>query len=110
MGDIISALGLDVNECEVVDRNAFMKTLSERFPVVHSAIDEIDDGLLHCEVAVLRRSAEKAMDEGHLWKAEQFFRFIEEILPGADEALENAVEISFIEDVAKHSAKPGRLV
>lgn len=74
--------------------------LGERFPEVIDSFSDIDDGLLYLEVAAFRRCAETAMDERRLQAVESYFRFVDEILPLADEYLENALEVSFIEDFA----------
>jgi hypothetical protein len=84
----------------MIDHSAFIKMLADRFPEVVEAINEYEDGLLHCEVAVFRRTAEEAMDTGRLWNVEQYFRFVEEVLPNADNAVANAIEVSFLEDFA----------
>lgn len=84
----------------MMGHSTFMTVLTERFPEVARAVDQYQAGNLHCEVAVLREAAEQAMDEGRLWDAERYFRFVHEVLPDADEALRNAIEVSFIEDFA----------
>ena len=89
----------------LINRPAFIKLLTERFPDVITQFDEYSVGLLHLEVATLRRAAEKAADDGHLWEFERFFRFVEELLPNADAALKNALEVSFVEDFALEYTK-----
>ena len=63
-------------------------------------IDDIDEGLLHLEVAAFRRCVEQAMDNGRLWDVERYCRFIADSLVNADGALDNAIAVSFIEDFA----------
>jgi len=82
------------------DRDAFIKLLGERFPEVVATFTDVDEGLLHLEVAAFRICVERAMDEGRLWDTERYLRFVDEILPLADEALDNAIGVSFIEDFA----------
>lgn len=84
----------------VIDRSRFLEMLSERFPEVVATFNEIDDGLIHLEVSAFLRCAETAMDKGRLWNVERYFRFVDEILPLADSDLQNAIEVSFIEDFA----------
>ncbi len=84
----------------MIDHSLLLKSLAERFPEVIEAIDEYESGLLHCEVAVLRRAMEKAMDEGRFWEVERYSGFVEQVLTDADPAVENAIEVSFIEDFA----------
>ena len=79
----------------MINHSAFIEMLADRFPEVVGAIDKCEDGLLHCEVAVFRRVTEEAMDAGRFWNVEQYFRFVEEVLPNADDAVANAIEVSF---------------
>ena len=83
-----------------LDRDAFLKLLAEQFPEVSATIDDIADGLLHLEVAAFRRCVETAADSGRLWDVERYLRFVDDILPQADDALDNALGVSFIEDFA----------
>ena len=83
-----------------LDRDAFLKLLADQFPEVAEIFTDIDDGLLHLEVAAFRRCAESAADSGRLWDFERYLRFVDEIIPQADDALDNALGISFIEDFA----------
>lgn len=84
----------------MINHSQFMKLLTDRFPEVVHMIDKYEAGLLHCEVAVLRGAIEKAMDEGRLWDVERYSRFVEEVLPHADPAVGNAIDVSFIENFA----------
>jgi hypothetical protein len=83
-----------------IDRSRFLALLGERFPDVVEMLDEIDDGLIHLEVAAFRRCVETAMDTGGLWDVERYLTFVAEIFPLADSYLRNALEVSFIEDFA----------
>jgi hypothetical protein len=89
-------------------RDDFIRLLEREFPEVIAQIDECRQGLLHCEVAVLRRLTEEAMDEGKEWLAERHFRFVERLLQGAGPDLENALEISYLEDLALGGHTPQR--
>jgi hypothetical protein len=81
-------------------REEFMARLTREFPDVVAGIDSCSSGLLHCEVAAFRRATEKAMDTGHLWAAERHFRLVQELLAVAGSELENALEVSYLEDLA----------
>lgn len=65
-------------------------------------------GLLHCEMGAFRRAAEDALDQGKLWQAEKYFRFVEQVLPVANPDVENALEVSFLEDLALGECTPAR--
>ena len=83
-----------------LDREAFVGSVRSQFPEVAATIGDIDDGLLHLEVAAFRRCVEAAMDEGRFWDVERYCRFIAESFANADDALDNAIGVSFIEDFA----------
>jgi hypothetical protein len=91
-----------------IDRQGFLAQLAVQFPEALAQITPCESGLLHCEVAAFRRATEEAMDAGHLWIAEQHFRLIERLLPQADPALHNALEVSYLEDLALGECTPGR--
>jgi hypothetical protein len=88
------------SEFHHMDRAALMRRFAEQFPEVLAAVGKYESGLLHCEVAVFRRLLEESLDAGRLWDAERYLRFVEEILPQADPDVENALEVSFLEDFA----------
>ena len=93
-------------------RNEFIRELQAEFPEVFAAITEYERGLLHCEVAVLRRLSEEAMDAGQEWLAERHFLFVERLLQDAGPELRNALEISYLEDLAlgEHTPQRHRIV
>jgi hypothetical protein len=94
---------------DFMDRDEFHARLTELFPAGLSGLDDSGQGLLHCEVAAFRENIERACDTGRLGYAERGFRFIEECLERADADLENALEISFIEDFALGEQNAARL-
>lgn len=81
-------------------RDEFIRGLQAEFPEVVTAISAYEAGSLHCEVAVLRRLTEEAMDAGNAWLAERHFRFVEQFLKDAGPELRNALEVSYLEDLA----------
>jgi hypothetical protein len=83
-----------------LNRDAFIHAIQSQFPEIAAMWDDIDDSLLHLEVAVFRRCVETAMDDGRLWDVERYCRFIADSLANADDALDNAIGVSFIEDFA----------
>jgi hypothetical protein len=84
----------------LIDHAGFLALLSAQFPEVIAAFDQTERGLLHCEMASFRSAAERAMDAGQLWYAERCFRLIERVYGAATPAVRNAIEISFLEDLA----------
>jgi hypothetical protein len=89
-------------------REEFLNGLKQRFPEVLDQINTYQNGLLHCEVAVFRQATEYAMDAGEMWKAEQHFRFVSEMLAQAGPELKNALEVSYLGDLARGVHTPGR--
>jgi hypothetical protein len=81
-------------------REEFLAALRAEFPEAHAAIDDIDEGLLHLEVAAFRRTVEDACKSGRAWYVEKAMRFVEKALADAGPELENALAVSFIEDFA----------
>ncbi len=83
-----------------INHESFIKAVTSLFPEVVASIDEFEDGLLHLEVAAFRQCVENAIDNGRMWDVERYCRFIADQYANADDALENAIGISFIEDFA----------
>ncbi len=88
-----------------IGRKQFLLMLRQRFPEVTATevtatFDESDAVLIHLEVAAFRDCVENAMDSGQMWNFQKYLAFVNEVLPVADSSLENALEISFIEDFA----------
>ena len=89
-------------------RDEFLARLRTDFPEVVAQIGRDEAGLLHCEVAVFRMATEQALDEGRLWTAYLHFRLVEELLAVADPYLLDALEISYLEDLALGACTPAR--
>jgi hypothetical protein len=83
-----------------MERPEFMAALESRFPDAFAQIDQHESGLLHCEVGAFRRFVEEKMDAAAAWYCERAFRFIEHCLKEAKPELKNAIEVSFIYDLA----------
>ena len=66
----------------------------------YSYISGNEKGLLHCEVAAFRTWVEEQLILGKEWNCQKAFEFIERCLKISDPELKNALEISFIEDLA----------
>jgi len=94
------------------ERLEFIKEMESLFPDAFAQIDKYERGLLHCEMGAFRSYIEKKMDEGSEWYCEQAFRFIESCLSQAGPNLENAIEVSFIYDLAlgEHNERRYKIV
>ena len=91
-----------------VGRDEFLSRLSAEFPEVVGGFGPYSAGLLHCEVADFLRASERAMDSGRLWEAERHFRLVAEMLTAAGPELRNALEVSYLEDLALGEFTPAR--
>ena len=89
-------------------RDEFLARLTTDFPEVVAQISPYEAGQLHCEVGAFRRATEAAMDAGRFWETERHFRLVEEMLSNADPELRNALEVSYLEDLALGDCTPQR--
>jgi len=89
-------------------RAEFLARLEADCPGVVATFGRYSAGFLHCEVADFRRATEQAMDAGHLWEAERHFRLVEDLLVVAGPELRNALEVSYLEDLALGECTPAR--
>ena len=81
------------------DREAFLQALATRFPKIAANISPIESGLLHPEMAVVSQATQEAIAEQDWEAIASHFAFVEEVLVGADEAVKNAVYVSYVENV-----------
>lgn len=90
-----------------IDHSQFVAMLRERFPRVADDIDDCSAGLLHCEMATLGRATLDAIREGDVTTVKNHFAFVDELYRDGDAAVENAVNVSYLEhiDFAGRKAK-----
>ena len=84
---------------ESTDHGRFITLLTERFPNVAAGIDDCSQGLLHLEMATLARATQSAIDDQEKATVQAHFEFIDEILPEATPDLENAIYVSYLENL-----------
>jgi hypothetical protein len=89
-------------------REEFLARLRREIPEAAAKFRADELGVLHLEVAAFRRATEEAMDAGRLWEAERHFRLVEELLEKAAPELRNALEVSYLEDLALGECTPAR--
>lgn len=83
---------------ERLSRTDFVRALEREFPEVLDDIDpDIEAGLLHLEMAALARAAQAATDAGNEAEARRHFEFVHRMLAKADDDLENAIYVSYLE-------------
>jgi hypothetical protein len=79
-------------------RTDFINALTREFPEVLDDVDpDIEGGLLHLEMAALARAAQVAVNSGREADARRHFEFVYRLLPNADDDLDNAIYVSFLE-------------
>src|SRR5437764_9373341 len=84
---------------EKIDRDRFVVLLTERFPEVAAAIDDCSQGLLHLEMATLARATQAAIDGQDRDTVRRHFQFIDEVFRQAAPEVENAVNVSYLENL-----------
>ena len=80
-------------------RVRFVCLLTERFPAVAAEIDEIEKGEMHLEMGVLARATCRSIESGDWVQVRGFLSFVEELFIAAPAGLENAIYVSFLENV-----------
>lgn len=94
---------------ETITPDRFRTMLEAEFPgTLAKAADVYGEGLLHVEMGTFSRTTVEAIDAGQLWLAERHFRFIASVWPLACPELENAIDVSYIEELALSEATPQR--
>ena len=84
---------------ERIDHPRFIALLTERFPELASSIDGCSQGLLHLEMATLARATQAAIDEQNKPTVQRHFQFIDEVFQDAAPDVENAVNVSYLENL-----------
>src|SRR5690242_9934979 len=81
------------------DRSDFERKLAEQFPAVAAEIDGCERGLLHLEMAVLARATCRAIDTANFQEIQAHLRFVDDLFSDAGPDLQNAVYVSYLENV-----------
>jgi hypothetical protein len=92
---------------ERIDHPRFIALLTERFPAVAGDIDDCSRGLLHLEMAALARATQAAIDSGDRETMRQHFEFIDKVFCQATPDVENAVWVSYLENLRFESGTVG---
>ena len=79
-------------------RSQFIKEIKENWPELTSAINA-EDGLLHLEMAVIRQFAQHLIDTGNRENLVCCFSIVEKYQIGGNPHLQNAIDVSFVEDL-----------
>ena len=90
-----------------IDHDGFVAMLVERFPAIAGDIDNSSRGLLHCEMATFARATQLAIDNHDMDTIRRHFEFIDEVFRMATPEVENAVNVSYLENLRFKSGKTG---
>lgn len=92
MTDIVVKTGL-------IDHAAFERLLISLLPGVAAEIDDQDRSALHMEMSALARATCRAIENGDENSIRRHFEFIDSVLSNAAPEVENAVHVSYLENV-----------
>jgi hypothetical protein len=82
-----------------IDHSRFIAMLMERFPEIAAQIDDCSKGLLHCEMGTVARATQEAIDRHDKETIQAHFQFIDEVFRDAAPDVENAVFVSYLENL-----------
>ena len=82
-----------------IDRELFLTALAERFPEVSARISDLESGLLHLEMGVVSAATCSAIEAGNWQAVAAHFGFVGEVFSAGDDAVRNAVYVSYLENV-----------
>ncbi len=85
---------------DMIDREAFIVMLNERYPAVAADIDECARGLPHLEMGTLARAVQVAISDEDTAAIKEHFRFIGEIYHRATPEVKNAIHVSYLEHLS----------
>lgn len=82
-----------------IDHPRFIELLTGRFPEVAAAIYDCSRGKLHLEMATLARATQAAIDNQDKATVLRHFQFVDEVFRDAARDVENAVNVSYLENL-----------
>jgi hypothetical protein len=89
-----------------IDHAAFDRLISVEFPEAASWLDADDRALLHIEMAAVARSTSRAIEAGNVAEVTRHLSVMERVLTSAASDVENAVYISYLENVFLWDQRP----
>ena len=92
MTDIVAKTGL-------IDHAAFERLLISLLPDVAAEIDDEDRSSVHMEMSALARATCRAIEKGDEHSIRRHFEFIDSVHSNATSDVENAVHVSYLENV-----------
>jgi hypothetical protein len=92
---------------KLIERDQFIALLTERFPEIATTIDDCSQGLLHLEIATFARATQAAIDAQDRNAVRRHFEFIDEVFRDAAPDVENAVNVSYLENLRFEGREAG---
>lgn len=80
-------------------RSIFEQMLAERFPAIAADIGECERGLLHMEIGLFATATRDAIHRGDQETVRSHLSFVDELFGMAAAGLENAICVSYLENV-----------
>jgi len=91
------------NEIEVktdmADRDTFIEGVRQLFPESFHEMEDIEDELLHIDMADFSRTTNNAIRMNNTSLAKEHFQFIGQLFQKANPDLENAIIVSYLENI-----------
>ncbi|MCP4989783.1 MAG: hypothetical protein GY928_28120 [Colwellia sp.] len=84
---------------DVIGRTEFIESIKSRFPESLQEMDDLEDELLHIDMANFARTTTNAILNENYSLVQDHFNFISELLSKASSELENAIHVSYLENV-----------
>jgi hypothetical protein len=82
-----------------LNHNDFIRLLGEQFPEIAGSIDDFAKGILHMEMGHFSHHSMDALKAGQWDQLARHFSLAERLLKDGDEALQNAVNVSYLENL-----------
>ena len=89
-----------------IDHAAFDRLVTTEFPEAAAELDAGDRALLHMEMAAVARNTSRAIDAGDAAEVARHLAIMEAVLTSAATDVENAVYVSYLENVFLWDERP----
>ena len=83
----------------LLGRKDFLKEIEQNFPASFREMHDLDDELLHIDMANFARTTESAITGNDSNLAKKHFEFIGKLFTKANPDLENAIYVSYLENL-----------
>ena len=93
-----------------MDHAAFDRLVMAEFPEAAAELDADDRALLHIEMAAVARATSRAIEAGDVAEVARHFALMETVLTSAALDVENAVYVSYLENVFLWDERPAFVV